>query len=557
MDAELVIKGGTVVDGTGSPQRRADVAVHGGKVVAIGEGLTGVDVIDATGRIVAPGFFDIHTHYDAQVFWDPSLSSSCWHGVTSVIAGNCGFSLAPTRAPQRASIVRTLQAVEDMSERMLNAGIEWSFETFAEYLSAVERRGTILNFGCYVGHSPVRLFVMGDEGYEREATPDEISRIRAVVAEAMRAGAIGFASSFSANHRGDGGRPIPPRNGTKDEFVQLASVLGELGRGAVTYAPGQLVTWRDSYEIQPAIGRPLMWTPMLTTYPEPDHTGVMKVHAEGRAAGADVRPQVTCLPLKVQLRMDNPYYFRTVPIFLELLGRDPSEFPAFYGDPAWRAEATRQVPDVKPPVVWDKFFVAETATHPELLGRDVASIARERRRTEIDVLCDLSLDDHLGTRFLVILSNDVDGPVIDLMNQPGAVFGQSDAGAHVAQLCDANMPTELLAHWVRDRGALTLEHAVYKLTAELADLYGLADRGRLVPGSAADVVVLDLAEVDPGPLRRVQDLPGDEERLVADAPRGIDHVLVNGTAITRNGESLVGSMRERPGQILRTPVAHQ
>jgi N-acyl-D-aspartate/D-glutamate deacylase len=557
VDAELVIKGGTVVDGTGSPARRADVAVHAGRVVAVGEGLEGAEVIDATGRMVTPGFFDIHTHYDAQVFWDPALTSSCWHGVTSVVAGNCGFSLAPTREPQRGSIVRTLQAVEDMSERMLNAGIEWSFETFAEYLSTVERRGTILNFGCYVGHSPVRLFVMGDEGYERAATPDEISEMREVVAEAMRSGAIGFASSFSANHRGDGGRPVPSRNGTKDEFVQLASVLGELGCGAVTYAPGQPVTWRDSYEIQPAIGRPLMWTPMLTTYPEADHVGVMKVHAEGRAAGADVRPQVTCLPLKIQLRMDNPYYFRTVPIFLELLGRDPSEFPAFYGDPAWRAEATRQVPAVKPPVVWHKFFVAETTTHPELLGRDVASIARERRCTEIDVLCDLSLDDHLGTRFLVILSNDEDGPVTDLMTQPGAVFGQSDAGAHVAQLCDANMPTELLAHWVRDRGALTLEHAVYKLTAELADLYGLADRGRLVPGAAADVVVFDLAQVDPGPLRRVRDLPGDEERLVADAPRGIDHVLVNGTAITSKGESLVGSMRERPGQILRTPGAHR
>jgi N-acyl-D-amino-acid deacylase len=557
VDAELVIRGGTVVDGTGAPARRADVAVHAGKVVAVGEGLTGTEVIDATGRMVTPGFFDIHTHYDAQVFWDPALTSSCWHGVTSVVAGNCGFSLAPTREPQRGSIVRTLQAVEDMSERMLDAGIDWSFETFGEYLSAVERRGTILNFGCYVGHSPVRLFVMGDEGYEREATPDEISAMRDVVAEAMRSGAIGFASSFSANHRGDGGRPIPSRNGTKDEFVQLASVLGELGRGAVTYAPGQPVTWRDSYEIQPAIGRPLMWTPMLTTYPEADHVGVMKAHAEGRAAGADVRPQVTCLPLKIQLRMDNPYYFRTVPIFLELLGRDPAEFPSFYGDPAWRAEAARQAPAVKPPVDWHKFFVAETTTHPELLGRDVASIARERRCTEIDVLCDTSLDDHLGTRFLVILSNDQDGPVTDLMTQPGAVFGQSDAGAHVAQLCDANMPTELLAHWVRDRGTLTLEHAVYKLTAELADLYGLADRGRLVPGAAADVVVFDLAELDPGPLRRVRDLPGDEERLVADSPRGIDHVLVNGTTITSKGESLVGSMRERPGQILRTPAAHR
>jgi N-acyl-D-amino-acid deacylase len=551
MQADLVIRGGTVVDGTGSPPRRADVAVQGGRIVGVGEGFAGAEVIDVTDRIVAPGFFDIHTHYDAQVFWDPALSSSCWHGVTSVVAGNCGFSIAPTREPQRSSIVRTLQAVEDMSEVMLNAGIDWSFETFREYLSAIEARGTILNYGCYVGHSPVRLYVMGDEGYEREASDEEISRMRAVVADAMRSGALGFASSFSANHRGDRGLPVPSRQGTKEEFIRLASVLGELGCGAVAYAPGQPVSWRDSYDIQPVIGRPLMWTPMLTTYPEPDYLAMMKIHRDGRDAGSDVRPQVTCLPLKIQLRMDNPYYFRTVPIFLELLGCDKADFPRFYRDPSWRAEATRQVPDVKPPVIWHKFFVAETPTHPELVGRDIASIAAERRCSEIDVICDISLDDDLETRFLVVLSNDEDGPVIDLMTQPGVVFGQSDAGAHVAQLCDANMPTELLAHWVRDRGALTLEHAVHKLTAELADVYGLADRGRIVPGAAADIVVIDMTEVDPGPLRRVRDLPGGEERLVADAPRGIDQVFVNGTAITRHGESLVATMPERPGQVLR------
>src|ERR1700674_5247439 len=195
MQADLVIRGGTVVDGTGSPPRRADVAVQAGRIVGVGQGLAGADVIDATDRVVAPRFFDIHTHYDAQVFWDPALSSSCWHGVTSVVAGNCGFSIAPTREPQRRSIVRTLQAVEDMSEVMLNAGIDWSFETFRQYLSVIEARGTILNYGCYVGHSPVRLYVMGDEGYEREASDEEISRMRAVVADAMRSGALGVASS--------------------------------------------------------------------------------------------------------------------------------------------------------------------------------------------------------------------------------------------------------------------------------------------------------------------------------------------------------------------------
>ncbi len=555
MALDFVIRGGLVVDGSGAPGRVADVAVRGGRIAAVGQGLSlgdeGGEEIDARGRIVAPGFFDIHTHYDAQVFWDPGLTSSCWHGVTSVVAGNCGFSLAPTRPAQRQAIVRTLQAVEDMSEKMLDAGIDWSFETFGEYLALIERKGTILNYGCYVGHSPVRLFVMGDAGYEREATAAEIARMREVVAESMRAGALGFASSYSANHRGDRGLPVPSRNGTKEEFVALASVLGELGYGAVSYAPGSPVSWRDSYEIQPKIGRPLMWTPMLSTYPERDYKQMMKEHAEGRARGADVYPQITCLPLKLQFRMDNPYYFRTVPIFLELLGKPPSEFKPFYRDPAWRAEAVRQVPDVKPPVVWEKFLVAETKHHAALIGRDVASLARERGCTEIDVLCDLSLDDDLETRFLVTLSNDEDGPVADLMTQPGAVFGQSDAGAHVAQLCDANMPTELLAYWVRDRGVFTLERAIQKLTSELADLFGITDRGRIAPGAAADLVVFDLEKLDPGPLRRVRDLPGDEERLIADQPKGIEHVFVNGVAITRDGESLVGSLRERPGRILR------
>ena len=551
MQADLVIKGGTIVDGTGAPPFVGDVAVRDRRIVAVGEGLDGRDAIDAHGRIVSPGFIDIHTHYDAQVFWDPGLTSSCWHGVTSVVAGNCGFSIAPTRPEQRGAIVRTLQAVEDMSEKMLDAGIPWNFETFAEYLDSVERSGMILNFGCYVGHSPVRLFVMGDEGYEREATPDEIARMRAVVADSMRAGALGFASSYSANHRGDRGLPVPSRNGTVDEFVALASVLGELGVGVVCYAPGVPVSYRDSYELQPRIGRPLMWTPMLTSYPETDYRAMLDLHAEGRARGADVYAQVTCLPLKIQIHMSNPYYFRTAPAFRDLLGQPDAAYLAAYADAQWRAQAWREIPDVKPPVLWDYFELAESPTHAHLAGRSLASIARDRGVTELDVLCDIALADGLNTRYNVLLGNFEERAVAALMQQPGAVFGQSDAGAHVAQLCDANMGVDLLSDWVRDRGVFTLEAAIHKLSGEPAALFGLADRGTIREGAAADLVVFDLDKLSPGPLRRVRDLPGDEERLIADEPVGIEHIFVNGVAITSHGVSRVGTMRERPGTLLR------
>ena len=336
--------------------------------------------------------------------------------------------------------------------------------------------------------------------------------------------------------------------------MRIASVLGELESGVVCYAPGIPVSYLDSYELQPRIGRPLMWTPMLSSYPVKDHHLLMEQHADGRAAGADVYAQVTCLPLKVQIQMTNPYYFRTAPTFLELTSHPVSEFPRYYADPTWRAAAAAEVPDCKPPVDWTKFFVAESDASAQLIGRSIASIAAERACTEVDVLCDLALAENLQTRFLAVLGNDDRGAVTDIMMQDGAVFGQSDAGAHVAQLCDANMPTELLAHWVRDGGEFTLEHAIHKLTAELADLFELHDRGRIAEGAAADIVVFDPETVDPGPLRRVRDLPGDEERLIAEEPTGVEHVLVNGVAITSHGESRATTMTERPGTVLRARV---
>ena len=238
MSADVVIRGGIVVDGSGEPGREADVAITGDRISEIGSGLSGKVELDAGGQVVAPGFIDIHTHYDAQVFWDPALSPSCYHGVTSVIAGNCGFSIAPTRPSHQDLIARTLENVEDMNVDSLAEGIPWDFETFPQYLDSISRRGIALNFGAYIGHTALRLFVVGDEAYERAATDEEVARMVEVVAEAIDAGAAGLATSFAMTHRGADGLPIPSRFATRDEFVALIGVLGQKRRGVVSVAPG-------------------------------------------------------------------------------------------------------------------------------------------------------------------------------------------------------------------------------------------------------------------------------------------------------------------------------
>ncbi len=544
----LLLRGGLLVDGSGAAARPADVAVEGGRISAVADrGVLvpgdGGEVVNLDGLVLAPGFIDIHTHYDAQILWDADLTPSSWHGVTSVVMGNCGFGVAPARPEHRDVIVRTLENVEGMAIEALEAGIDWCFETFPEYLAALDERPKRLNVGAFVGHTPVRLFVTGGE--EREATPAEVEAMCAIVREALEAGALGFSTSRQPAHQGAYGRPVPSRFAQVDEVYALAGVLGDLGQGVLQVSIGPGLFIEQFSELAVRYGVPVTWTALVTRTDKPG--GALRTIERAGALPGEVYPQIACRPIMMQVSMADPVPLAEIDVWKEVLARPRPERAGLYRNPEWRQRA-REVTLQAWSRRWPKISVGETKAHPELVGIPLDQLAAERDTTPFDVMLDVALSDDMTTRFRIVLENDAEDEIGQLLADKRTLLGLSDAGAHAPQLCDACFSTHLLGYWVRDRKAISLEDAVWRLTGHPHQAFRIADRGLVKPGFRADLVAFDPETIGTTPIERVYDQPGGADRLVVRST-GVHHTWVNGIATRRDGEDVPDVA---PGQLIRS-----
>ncbi len=551
---DLLIRGARVADGGAGPLIEADVAVHGGRIAAVGKlgAAEAAETIDAEGRVLAPGIIDLHTHYDAQLTWDPRCTPSPALGVTTVVIGNCGFGIAPNRPEVRDLLLRNLSEVEGMALDSLRAGVDWGFETFPEYMAMLRRKGVYPNVAAFLCHSSLRGTVLGAGASEREATPDEIARMKEILREALAAGAIGFASSTFENHNGHGVVPMPSRLASDQEFAELVGVLGELGRGVFMITVGRRTTVETLASFARRTGRPMVYAALFYNERLPERS--RRVLAEFRAAcaaGTPVYAQVSCQPLSMDFTLANAYPMYGVDPWGELPLDDPAALAAAFREPSFRAAIRKSL---ETPVGgrlfngdWSRVEVAECARHPELEGETVAALAAARGIDPVDLFFDLALEEELATVFTAKLTNVAEDGVAELLRDPASLISLSDAGAHLTFMCDAGFGLHLLGHWVRERGVLELAEAVHALTAKPAEVYGIKDRGRIAPGAWADMILFDPDTVGIGRAERVRDLPGGASRLVR-APTGLHGVWVNGVLV-HDGRDYVTHARP-PGKVL-------
>jgi N-acyl-D-amino-acid deacylase len=557
MAYDLLIKNGTVMDGTGAPGKHADVAVKDGKIAEIGRiGDGAMRVIDASDLVVAPGFIDPHTHYDAQICWDPEISPSSWHGVTSVVMGNCGVGIAPCRAETREVTMRDLVNVEAIPYDVLEKGITWDWESFPQYIAAAGRRTSALNLGFLAPLTPFRHYVMGDASMERAATAEETARIKGLLKEAVAAGALGFSTTALTQHIGHQGRPLACRNASRDEMKAYCNALKELGTGAIEIAltPRVSVVSDEDYALLDFMltesGRKVTFLALLERDDMPEACVQSRRRIEPLIARGAV-PQTCPRPLTREVSLKMPFSFASFDSWAPVFNKTTAEQMAIYRDPGFR-NAFRA--ELKQPRVfsgdWRRISVNQART-PQLRaleGRSIAEIAEERGKDGVDTFLDVALEDELETEFTLLFLNVADDRVAKLLKDPHTLLALGDGGAHVDLMCDAGYCTYLLGKWVRGKGLMPLEHAVHRLTAQPADLFGIRDRGRLGPGLAADIAVFDPRAVGSPerPVRR-QDLPGGGKRFVMPSS-GIIWTIVNGSVTYAEGRVT----EARAGQLLHS-----
>jgi N-acyl-D-aspartate/D-glutamate deacylase len=558
MTYDLLVTNGTLVDGTGAPARRGDVAIAGDRIAAIGElaASTARRTIDATDLVVAPGFIDPHTHYDAQICWDGALTPSSWHGVTSVVMGNCGVGIAPCRPAAREIAMRDLVNVEAIPFEVLDAGITWDWESFPEYLAAAARRRPALNLAFLAPLTPFRHYVMGEASMARAASAAETAQIASLLDAALDAGAFGFSSTLLNQHLGYQGRPLACRLASREELKAYCNVLKRRGKGAIEIAVTRQIAVLEDPDVEllgmllEESARPVTFIAMFDRDDLPDalRTSLAKA-APLVARGA--RPQTSPLPLTREISMRSPFSFAAFPSWKRVFDDKSKEAQAaVYRDPAFRNQFREEL---KRPAAfgnWARITVHEVRNPAlkHLEGRTVAEIAAAEGKDGVDAFLDLTLADDLDNEFTMASFNTRVDRMTEILNDRSMLLGLGDGGAHLDMLCDAGYPTYVLGTWVRDRGVLTLEEAVRRMTSDPADFFGIGDRGRLRPGLAADVTIFDPATVgSAGRPERRFDLPGGAKRMVMRS-KGVELTIVNG-AVTWERGALTGAAA---GRVLRS-----
>ncbi len=554
---DLVLKGGRIYDGSGMPSYYGDVAIQDGKIVEIGRINGGAKrTVNVDGLAVAPGFIDPHTHLDAQLFWDPLGTSSCFHGVTSVVVGNCGLSLAPAKPEDRDAVIKSFVRVEAISRRVLEAGIKWQWTSTSEYLDALDTRLGI-NAAALVGHIAVRHYVMGEDAVERQATAEEIAKMKQLVRQGMEAGAVGFSTNQNPRHIREDKKPVASRLASDEELGSLLDVLGEMNAGVVQLSGGGAdARGRIAYAAAMArrTGRPVLWQSINHSWSRPDHwKGMLESTAKViQEEGLQIFAMTQAKPFQNRYTLLNAQCFDEFPTWKAAMFGPVETRKQMFTDPHVRKKLRAEaIEDPSPSVFprrWDVIFVdhVKLSKNKPLERKSVQEVAAMQGKDGLDCFLDLSLEENLETRFVHTNTQGDPSAVCEILKHPAVMIGQSDAGAHMGYDARFGYSTAFLGCWVRDHGIMNLADAVNKLTFRVASVFGLNDRGLLRRGFAADIAIFDPATVNTQEPEYVQDLPGNETRMIQNAT-GVPYTIVNGEIVIEDG----AATEARPGKVLR------